>query len=149
MLEKYIKKISNLRTDKGKYRYPALTNHRAPHKPFLLLSVMDLIAQGIITKNFIEPSLDLEGNRYGHENMPIVYIVSKKQPLIHNSSFDPTILFRMIQNTMRDRKDHQSRKISTRRRDGAVSFKESPFGSTSPCPLPLMLADDIPKPLSA
>ena len=33
--------------------------HRAPHKPFLLLTVMDLIAQGIITENFIEPSLDL------------------------------------------------------------------------------------------
>jgi putative restriction endonuclease len=59
MLEKYIKEFSKLRTDKGKHRYPARTMHRAPHKPFLLLAVMDLIAQGIIAENFIEPSLCL------------------------------------------------------------------------------------------
>jgi len=57
--EKYIKNISKLRTDSGQHRYPALTLHRAPHKPLLLLSVMDLIAQGIITENFIAPSVDL------------------------------------------------------------------------------------------
>ena len=59
MLEKYIKAFSNLRTDKNRNRYPAITDHRAPHKPFLLLSIIDLIAQGQITSNFVEPSLDL------------------------------------------------------------------------------------------
>ena len=59
MLEKYLKSFSNLRTDKNRDRYPAITDHRAPHKPFLLLSIMDLITQGQITSNFIEPSLDL------------------------------------------------------------------------------------------
>ena len=59
MLEKYTKMFSNLRTDKGRNRYPAITMHRAPHKPFLRLSVMDLIAQGQITTNFIAPSFDL------------------------------------------------------------------------------------------
>ena len=49
MLEKYLKSFSNLRTDKNRKRYPALTDHRAPHKPFFLLSVMDLMAQGQIT----------------------------------------------------------------------------------------------------
>jgi len=53
MLEKYIKKFTNLRTDKNKNRYPATTRHRAPHKPVLLLSVMDLIEQGIITQNLV------------------------------------------------------------------------------------------------
>ena len=57
MLEKYIKIFAKLRTDKGRDRYPEVTLHRAPHKPFLLLSIMDLIAQGQITENFIEPSL--------------------------------------------------------------------------------------------
>ena len=73
MLEKYIQKFLNLRTDRGKHRYPALTMHRAPHKPFLLLSVMDLIAQGIITRNFIEPSLDLleTFNMYWSLVMPV------------------------------------------------------------------------------
>ena len=43
MLEKYLKKFANLRTDKNKNRYPATTRNRAPHKPILLLSVTDLI----------------------------------------------------------------------------------------------------------
>jgi predicted restriction endonuclease len=40
-------------------RYPDITAHRAPHKPFLLISIMDLIAQGQINENFIEPSYEL------------------------------------------------------------------------------------------
>jgi predicted restriction endonuclease len=59
MLEKYIHIFSNLRTDKNRNRYPSVTTHRAPHKPLLLLSIMDLIAQGQITENFIEPSYEL------------------------------------------------------------------------------------------
>jgi putative restriction endonuclease len=59
MLEKYLKIFGSLRTDKNRKRYPAVTRHRAPHKPTLLLSVIDLIEQGIINQNFIEPSLDL------------------------------------------------------------------------------------------
>ncbi len=59
MLQEYLKAFSSLRTDRGRHRYPAVTNYRAPHKPFLLLSIMDLISQGLIDKNFIEPSFDL------------------------------------------------------------------------------------------
>jgi putative restriction endonuclease len=82
MLEKYIKKFSNLRTDRGMHRYPAQTKHRAPHKPFLLLSVMDLIAQGIITENFIEPSLDLleTFNTYWSQVMPVGSKTSMAHP---------------------------------------------------------------------
>ena len=53
MLERYLQMFAKLRTDKGRNRYPATTYHRAPHKPFLLLSVMDLIAQGWITQDLI------------------------------------------------------------------------------------------------
>ena len=59
MIETYLHRFSNLRTDKARNRYPAFTLHRAPHKPFLLLSVMDLIVQGLITENFVEPSFEL------------------------------------------------------------------------------------------
>ena len=59
MIETYLQGFANLRTDKGRNRYPAVTLHRAPHKPFLLLSVLDLITQGMITENFIEPSFEL------------------------------------------------------------------------------------------
>jgi putative restriction endonuclease len=59
MLETYLVMFGNLRTDRGRDRYPEITCHRAPHKPFLLLSMMDLIVQGWITENLIEPSYEL------------------------------------------------------------------------------------------
>ncbi len=73
MLKNYLHKLTNLRTDKNRNRYPAYTLHRAPHKPFLLLSIMDLIAQGLITKNFIEPSFELVEtfNGYWNSIMPL------------------------------------------------------------------------------
>ena len=66
------KQFTRLRTDKNKNRYPDFTNHCAPHKPFLLLAVMDLFAQETITENFIEPNLDLVEtfNLYWSEIMP-------------------------------------------------------------------------------
>jgi predicted restriction endonuclease len=55
MIDKYLQVFATLRTDRGGDRYPEITYHRAPHKPFLLLSIMDLIAQGRITENLIDP----------------------------------------------------------------------------------------------
>jgi len=85
MLEKYLKAFSNLRTDKNRNRYPAITKHRAPHKPFLLLSIMDLIAQGQISKNFIEPSYDLveTWNTYYSRIMPPGSATSMAYPFFH------------------------------------------------------------------
>jgi putative restriction endonuclease len=59
MLDQKLQMFARLRTDRGRDRYPEITYHRAPHKPFLLLSVMDLFAQGRITQNVIEPSYEL------------------------------------------------------------------------------------------
>jgi putative restriction endonuclease len=59
MIDEFIHKFSHLRTDKNRKRWSALTMHQAPHKPFLLMSIMDLIEQGQITENFIEPSFEL------------------------------------------------------------------------------------------
>ena len=58
-LEQNLQKFSTLRTDKNRKRWSDLTKNHAPHKPFLLLSVIDLFAQGQITENFIEPSFEL------------------------------------------------------------------------------------------
>ncbi|MBW1851485.1 MAG: hypothetical protein JRF71_16920 [Deltaproteobacteria bacterium] len=71
-IDDHIAKSSSLRTDKDQNRWSALTTHQAPHKLFVLLSVMDLMAEGIITKNFIEPSLELRDtfNRYWAGIMP-------------------------------------------------------------------------------
>jgi putative restriction endonuclease len=73
VLDKHIKSFSRLRTDKNRKRWSALTTHQAPHKPFLLLSLMDLIAQGTITINFIEPSFELVDtfNTYWNNTMPV------------------------------------------------------------------------------
>jgi putative restriction endonuclease len=59
VIEHYINNFSNLRTDTSCSRWTAATKFRAPHKPLLLLAVIDLIAQGIIKTNFIEFTPDL------------------------------------------------------------------------------------------
>jgi putative restriction endonuclease len=73
MLEKYLQMFGKLRTDRGRDRYPGITYHRAPHKPFLILSIIDLIAQGRITENLIEPSYELVDtfNTYWAAVMPL------------------------------------------------------------------------------
>ena len=57
-LDQYLKSFSRLRTYKDRKKWSALTNYQAPRKPFLLLAIMDLIVQGSITENFIEPSFE-------------------------------------------------------------------------------------------
>lgn len=59
MIESYIKDFSNLRSDASRSRWTEPTKFRAPHKPLLLLAVIDLIAQGIIKTNFIDFTPDL------------------------------------------------------------------------------------------
>ena len=59
MLETYKKAFSKLRSDAVPTRWSPATNNRAPHKPFLLLALLDLIAQQEITTNFIELNADL------------------------------------------------------------------------------------------
>jgi len=59
MLADYLNKFRNLRTDRGRNRWSDLTTYRAPHKPFLLLSLLDIVAQNEIASNLIEPSFDL------------------------------------------------------------------------------------------
>jgi putative restriction endonuclease len=73
VLDHYLKKLSRLRTDSSRHRWSAETCHRAPHKPFLLLSVIDLISQGTISKNFIEPSFGLAETfaSYWSRTMPL------------------------------------------------------------------------------
>jgi len=55
---RYKHAFSKLRSDIKPY-WPASTLHRAPHKPFLLLSVIDLIANNRIISNFIELNAEL------------------------------------------------------------------------------------------
>ena len=51
---RYAKRFATLRTDVSRTRWSALTRNRAPHKPLLLLSILDLFEQGRIRSNLIE-----------------------------------------------------------------------------------------------
>ncbi len=55
----YLHQLTRLRTDTNRTRWTEATAFRAPHKPFLLLSLLDLATQGQIDSPFIEPSFDL------------------------------------------------------------------------------------------
>ncbi len=72
MLSHYTTLFKKLRVDKNRNYYPDATTHRAPHKPFLLLSIIDLTGQGRITSNVIEPSFELADtfNSYWSTVMP-------------------------------------------------------------------------------
>ena len=59
MVDNFIKRFAKLRTDTSPARWSSTTRHRAPHKPLLLLAVMDLFAEGSITANLIELTPDL------------------------------------------------------------------------------------------
>ncbi len=58
-LADYVNALQRLRTDSGAAKYPASTLHRAPHKPLLLLSVLDLAARGELSTNFVSLTIDL------------------------------------------------------------------------------------------
>ncbi|MFO7963077.1 MAG: HNH endonuclease [Desulfobacterales bacterium] len=84
-LDHYTSLFQNLRVDKNRNHYPEATTHRAPHKPFLLLSIIDLVAQGHITSNLIEPSFDLTETfaTYWSAVMPITRRGLMSYPFYH------------------------------------------------------------------
>jgi len=55
----YAQLFSKLRSDTVPLRWPEATLRRAPHKPLLLLAVLDLFAEGRIASNLIELNPDL------------------------------------------------------------------------------------------
>ena len=57
-LATYIKQFAHLRRAPNAV-FPEATKKRAPHKPILLLAVLDLVARGVITSPFIDVTGDL------------------------------------------------------------------------------------------
>lgn len=58
-ITEYAKLFASLNTDKSASRWPDRTRNRAPQKPLLLLSVLDLFELGEINSNLIEITEDL------------------------------------------------------------------------------------------
>ena len=71
-LAAYIHQFAHLGVNKNRKTWTAVTTHRAPHKPLLLLSVLDLFEQGSITTNLIEltPELGELFALYWHQVRP-------------------------------------------------------------------------------
>lgn len=57
--QEYARRFARLQTNKNRKHWTGLTNNQAPHKPLLLLSVLDLFEQGVIATNFIELTPEL------------------------------------------------------------------------------------------
>jgi len=58
-IEGYLRLFAGLNNDKSASRWPERTRSRAPQKPILLLSVLDLFELGEINSNLIEITEDL------------------------------------------------------------------------------------------
>lgn len=88
MIDTYIKQFSQLHSDASPARWTAATRHRAPHKPLLLLSVLDLFSEGSLTSNLIELSIELSESftRYWSRLMPPDKRSSIALPFFHMRS---------------------------------------------------------------
>ena len=85
----YAQPFARLRSDVKPY-WPATTFHRAPHKPMLLLAVMDLIANQHITCNLIALDAELIDafDRYWHAAIGDARESNILMPFFHLSSED-------------------------------------------------------------
>jgi putative restriction endonuclease len=85
----YARRFARLRTDKNRFRWPTTKSNRAPHKPLLLISVLDLFEQGVVESNLIELTPDLGElfsqywakvlpfDRYGNIVLPFFHLRSE------------------------------------------------------------------------
>jgi putative restriction endonuclease len=85
-LEEYVKKFSNLRSDQTA-NWPETSLGRSPYKPLLLLSVIDLFAQGELTSNLIRltPGLGDIFHLYCSQVMPPDWRCNIAMPFFHLS----------------------------------------------------------------
>lgn len=58
-LDDYAKRFARLRTNRNRKVWSGVTAHQAPHKPILLLCVLDLFDSGEVSSNLIEITEDL------------------------------------------------------------------------------------------
>jgi putative restriction endonuclease len=94
-LETYIRQFAHLRRATSRQGlWPDATRKLAPHKPILLLAVLDLVARGVITSPFIEISGDLVElnelfNLYWRRIIPLSQTSSIAFPFsrLHNEPF--------------------------------------------------------------
>jgi putative restriction endonuclease len=77
--------FGTLRSNINRSNFPAGTLHRAPHKPLLLLAVLDLHSEGLIHRGFVPISPDLGElfSRYWYRIMPPTSRPNLALPFFH------------------------------------------------------------------
>lgn len=87
-IDHYLDLFKKLRTDKNRTRWDPVTLNCAPHKPFLLLAVLDHISMGLIKSNFITPDYELVEtfSRYWSKIMPLGSKGNMAYPFFHMDS---------------------------------------------------------------
>ncbi len=58
-VDRYAERFAWLRTNKNRKVWSEVTKHQAPHKPILLLCVLDLFDSGELSSNLVEITDDL------------------------------------------------------------------------------------------
>ena len=88
VLPEYIDHFSSLRQDHNQERYPTTTLQASPHKPLLLLAVVDRFAEGSIEENRIplDPALGDPFSEYWRAVMPIDHPPNIALPFYHLTS---------------------------------------------------------------
>lgn len=84
----YSEAFKKLRTDRNRKRWSSLTAHRAPHKPLLLLAILDHVDRRILTDNLINPDFELVEtfSRYWARIMPLGTSGNLAYPFFHLAS---------------------------------------------------------------
>jgi putative restriction endonuclease len=87
-ITEYAKSFASLNTDKSASRWPDRTRNRAPQKPLLLLSVLDLFELGEINSNLIEITEDLLDlfDRYWVRALPFMKPSTLAMPFVRMES---------------------------------------------------------------
>lgn len=70
----YARRFARLRTDKSPARWASATSYRAPHKPLLLLAVLDLFEQGQMRSNRVPLSYELGETFIGYWERVLPFI---------------------------------------------------------------------------
>jgi putative restriction endonuclease len=88
VLTEYIDHFSSLRQDHNQERYPTTTLHASPHKPLLLLAVVDRFAEQSLEENQIplDPALGDLFSEYWRAVMPVDHPPNIALPFYHLSS---------------------------------------------------------------
>ena len=69
MVDHYLRVFAALETDLHPERWPAATNFRSPGKPLLLMAVLNLISDGRLHRNFVEPTPELLQRFLGYQRL--------------------------------------------------------------------------------